>query len=168
MQPEPTPHLGNALSSEQRAAVEDAIAAHRARPGGLLPLLHAIQEALGFVPMPAIPAIADALNLSRAEVSGVISFYHDFRATPAGRHTLKLCRAEACQAMGAQLLSEALRRQLGIEWHGTTSDGSITLEPVFCLGNCACAPAAMLDGEVHGRLTSERLARLLDQTRSGA
>lgn len=167
MQP-PTSQPAGALTGEQRPVIEDAIAAHCARPGGLLPLLHAIQDALGFVPPSAIPAIADALNLSRAEVSGVISFYHDFRATPAGRHTLKLCRAEACQAMGAQQLSETLRRQLGVDWHHTTADGNLTLEPVYCLGNCACAPAAMLDGEVHGRLTASRLTALLNQLRSGA
>jgi formate dehydrogenase subunit gamma len=134
----------------------------------LVPLLHAIQDALGFVPPQAVPAIAEALNLSRAEVHGVISFYHHFRTTPAGRRTLRLCRAEACQAMGAERLAQAVRAQLGIDWHGTTSDGALTLEPVYCLGNCACAPAAMLDGEVHGRLTHERIAGLLDEARGGA
>jgi formate dehydrogenase subunit gamma len=152
----------------QRVAVANAIAAHRSRAGGLVPLLHAIQDALGFVPPQAVPAIAEALNLSRAEVHGVISFYHHFRTTPAGRRTLRLCRAEACQAMGAERLAQAVRAQLGIDWHGTTSDGALTLEPVYCLGNCACAPAAMLDGEVHGRLTHERIAGLLDEARGGA
>jgi formate dehydrogenase subunit gamma len=169
MHPEQSsPHLANALPSEQRVVVEAAIAAHRARPGGLLPLLHAVQDALGYVPPPAVPAIANAFNLSRAEVHGVISFYHDFRATPPGRHTLKVCRAEACQAMGAERLAQAVRVRLGIEWHGTTIDGTVTLEPVYCLGNCACAPAAMLDGQVHGRLTHDRIAALLDEARSNA
>jgi formate dehydrogenase subunit gamma len=115
-----------------------------------------------------VPAIAHALNLSRAEVHGVISFYHDFRAAPPGRHVLRVCRAEACQAMGAERLARAVQGRLGIEWHGTTPDGSVTLEPVYCLGNCACAPAAMLDGRVHGRLTQERVAALVDEVRGAA
>jgi formate dehydrogenase subunit gamma len=156
----------HALPAAQREAVERAIAAHSSRPGALLPLLHAVQAALGFVPAQAVPAIAHALNLSRAEVHGVISFYHDFRTTPPGRHVLKVCRAEACQAMGADALAHALRAQLGVDWNGTTADGAVTLEPVYCLGNCACAPAGMLDGEVHGRLTRERVAALLDEARS--
>jgi len=169
MQSEQSPSPGSPpLPAGQRAAVAEAIAGHGSRAGALLPLLHAIQDALGFVPPQAVPTIADALNLSRAEVHGVISFYHDFRATPAGRHTLRLCRAEACQSMGAEQLAQAVRARLGIDWHGTTRDGAVTLEPVYCLGNCACAPAAMLDGEVHGRLTYERVAGLLDAARSGA
>jgi formate dehydrogenase subunit gamma len=156
------------LSFEQQAAVERAITAHQTRPGGLLPLLHAIQDSLGFVPAPAVPAIAHALNLSRAEVHGVISFYHDFRTAPAGRHVLRMCRAEACQAMGGERLALAVQTRLGIAWHGTTSDGGVTLEPVYCLGNCACGPAAMLDGQVHGRLTQERVAALLDEVRGAA
>jgi formate dehydrogenase subunit gamma len=156
------------LPAAQREAVERAIAAHSTRPGALLPVLHAVQDALGFVPAQAVPAIAGALNLSRAEVHGVISFYHDFRATPPGRHVLKVCRAEACQAMGADALAQALRTRLGVDWNGTTADGAVTLEPVYCLGNCACAPAAMLDGQMHGRLTHDRVAALLNEARSGA
>jgi formate dehydrogenase subunit gamma len=167
MQPGQTlPPVSDPLPAAQRATVAEAISTHGSRPGGLLPLLHAIQDALGFVPPQAVPAVADALNLTRAEVHGVVSFYHHFRPTPAGRHTLKLCRAEACQAMGAERLAQAVRSRLGIDWHGTTSDGAVTLEPVYCLGNCACAPAAMLDGEVRGRLTHERVAGLLDEARS--
>jgi formate dehydrogenase subunit gamma len=158
----------HALSAGQQEAVERAITAHCTRPGALLPLLHAIQDALGFVPEQAVPVIANALNLSRAEVHGVLSFYHDFRAEPAGRHVLKMCRAEACQAMGADALAQAVRARLGVDWNGTTADGAVTLEPVYCLGNCACAPAAMLDGAVHGRLTRERVAALLDEVGSPA
>jgi formate dehydrogenase subunit gamma len=153
------------LPAGQREAVERAIAAQAERPGALLPLLHAVQDALGFVPPAAVPPIAQALNLSRAEVHGVVSFYHDFRSAPPGRHVLKLCRAEACQAMGAEALAQALRTQLGVDWHGTTADGRVTLEPVYCLGNCACAPAAMLDGQVLGRLSQAGAAALVQRTR---
>jgi formate dehydrogenase subunit gamma len=129
--------------------------------GALLPILHAIQDTLGHVPPSAVPAIAAALNLSRAEVHGVVSFYHHFRTAPPGRHVVQLCRAEACQSMGAEALAARLRERLGIDFHQTTADGRITLEPVYCLGQCACAPAALVDGEVHGRLSDERAADLL-------
>lgn len=123
----------------------------KAMEGPLLPILHAIQAEFGHVPQTCLPVIARELNLSRAEVHGVMSFYHDFRAEPAGRHVLRLCRAEACQSMGGDALGEAVQKALGIGWHETTIDGSITLEPVFCLGLCSCAPAAQLDGELIGR-----------------
>lgn len=129
--------------------------------GPLLPMLHAIQDVWGFVPQAAVPVLADMLNLGRAEVHGVISFYHDFRDHPAGRHVLKICRAEACQAIGAGVLAEATLQRLGIGWHGTTPDGMVTVEPVYCLGLCACAPAAMIDGRVLGRLDDARMDRLL-------
>lgn len=119
--------------------------------GPLLPILHGIQEEFGYVPQDALPLIAKALNLSRAEVHGVMTFYHDIRAEPAGRHVLKLCRAEACQSMGGEAFCNSVREALGIDWHETTPDGRVTLEPVFCLGLCSCAPAAMLDGELIGR-----------------
>lgn len=134
--------------------IDQAIADKRALPGALLPVLHAIQDALGFVPPDAVPQIAHALNLSQAEVHGVISFYHDFRSSPPGRHVLKLCRAEACQAMGSEALAAHLTRRLGIEFKQTTPDGALTLEPVYCLGNCALSPAAMLDGKLRGRITA--------------
>jgi formate dehydrogenase subunit gamma len=139
------------------------IAAHGAKGGAMLPILHALQAEFGHVPEPAIPMIADALNLSRAEVHGVVSFYHDFRREPAGRHVLKLCRAEACQAMGADDLADQARRDLGLDWGGATADRRLTLEPVFCLGLCAVAPAAMLDGRLVGRLDAAKLDRLLEQ-----
>jgi len=130
---------------------------HAAAEGPLLPLLHALQDTFGCVPPEAVPAIGTALNLSRAEVHGVISFYHDFRSRPAGRHVLKLCRAEACQSMGAAPLAVRLLARLGLDWGGTTADGGLTVEPVFCLGLCACAPAALLDDEPLARLDDAAL-----------
>jgi formate dehydrogenase subunit gamma len=134
--------------------------------GPMLPILHAIQDEFGYVPDDVKPLIASELNLSRAEVHGVVSFYHDFRAAPAGRHVLKLCRAEACQAMGSDQVAAQARRLLGIDFHQTTLDGAVTLEPVFCLGLCACAPAAMLDGEVHGRVNEHSLAEMISEARA--
>ena len=145
--------------------IDAAIAEKRALPGALLPVLHAIQDALGFVPPDAVPRIASALNLSQADVHGVISFYHDFRSAPPGRHVLKLCRAEACQSMGSEALEARLKRRLGIEWGGTTPDGALTIEPVYCLGNCALSPALMLDGKLRGRITSEALDGIVDACR---
>lgn len=147
------------------ARVEEIIDAHQGMEGPLLPILHAIQEAFGHVPQASLPLIAQNLNLSRAEVHGVMSFYHDFREAPAGRHVLKLCRAEACQSMGADRVADHARKALGIEWHETTKDGAVTLEPVFCLGLCACAPAAMVDGRVVGRVDEARLDSLLEEVR---
>ena len=144
-------------------AVEAAIDRHRSVAGGLLPLLHDIQDQLGYVPQSAVPAIAKALNLSRAEVHGVVSFYHHFRQTPPGRHVLQVCRAEACQSMGAESLLAELRTRLGIDLHGTTADGAVTLEPVYCLGNCACAPSVMVDGRVRGRLSANAAAALVSE-----
>ncbi|MCW5625370.1 MAG: formate dehydrogenase subunit gamma [Burkholderiales bacterium] len=130
-------------------------------PGALLPMLHAIQDDLGYVPPEAVAQLAKALNLSRAEVHGVVTFYHHFRTEPPARHVLQICRAEACQSMGAERVATQVRERLGVDFHESTADGAVTLEPVYCLGQCACAPAAMLDGEVHGRLTAERLEALL-------
>lgn len=151
------------FSAEQQAAVDRAISEHQHRPGALLPLLHAVQEALGFIPPASVPSIARALNLSRAEVHGVISFYHDFRTHPSGRHLLRLCRAEACQSMGAEQLAQAVQRELGVQFGDTSADGEVTLEPVYCLGNCACAPAVMLDGQVYGRMSAPSVTALLRQ-----
>lgn len=133
--------------------------------GPLLPVLHAVQDTFGYVPEESKPLIAQALNLSRAEVHGVVSFYHDFRSHSAGRHVLKLCRAEACQSMGGDALAERVKSLLGIDFHETTPDGAVTLEPVFCLGLCACAPSAMLDGELHGRLDEDCLGELVAEAR---
>jgi formate dehydrogenase subunit gamma len=129
--------------------------------GGTLVMLHALQEAFGYVPEPAIPMVAAALNLSRAEVHGVFTFYHDFRREPAGRHVLKLCRAEACQAAGGDALASRAEAKLGIAMGNTTADRHVTLEPIYCLGLCATAPSAMLDGRVVGRLNEARLDALV-------
>lgn len=137
----------------------------KGKDGPLLPILHELQGEFGYVPQETLPLIAHALNISRAEVHGVFSFYHDYRDHLAGRHVLKLCRAEACQSMGGDALADRARQLLGIDWHGTTTDGAVTLEPVYCLGLCACAPAAMLDGEVIGRLDAERLDEIAAEVR---
>jgi len=137
------------------------IEAHLPLEGPLLPMLHALQEAFGHVPAAAHAPICDALNITKAELHGVISFYHDFRDAPAGRHVVKICRAEACQAMGGAALAENLLAQLGLDWHGTTRNGAVTIEPVYCLGLCACAPAAMVDDRVVGRVDAAKLDKLL-------
>jgi formate dehydrogenase subunit gamma len=139
----------------------EIIAAHKHHDGPTLIILHALQDAFGHVPEAAIPMVAEALNLSRAEVHGVVTFYHDFRREPAGRHVLKLCRAEACQAAGGDALAARAESRLGIPLGDTTPDGQVTLEPVYCLGLCATAPSAMLDGRVVGRLDADRLDALV-------
>jgi formate dehydrogenase subunit gamma len=136
------------------------IDAHAALPGAALPILHALQERFGYIPDPAIPLIAEALNVSRAEMHGIVSFYHDFRHAPPGRHVLRLCRAEACQSTGGTALAAALLDRLGIAWGGTTADGRLTVLPVYCLGLCACGPAALLDGEPIGELDDAKLAEI--------
>ncbi len=138
----------------------------RSLPGGLLPILHNVQDQLGYVPEESVPVIARALNLSRAEVHGVISFYHFFRRTPPGKRTLYVCRAEACQAVGGVALVDHVKQRLGVDWHETTADGEVSLEPIYCLGNCACAPAVMLDEQVVGRVSPQRLDALLDEVTS--
>lgn len=140
--------------------IAEILEAHQGLEGPLLPILHAIQAAFGFIPEAAVAQIAKALMLSKAEVHGVVSFYHDFREKPAGRHVLKLCRAEACQTMGADAVADRIKRALGIGWHETTPDGRVTLEPVFCLGLCACGPAAMVDGRLVGRVDEAVLAEV--------
>lgn len=131
------------------------------KAGPLIEILHEVQSTLGCIPAGAIAPIADRLNLSRAEVHGVVTFYHDFRDHRAGRHLLAVCRAEACQSMHSEILIDHLKKRLGVDFHGTTPDGKLTLLPVYCLGNCACAPALMLDGELHGRVTPQRADQLL-------
>lgn len=133
--------------------------------GPLLPILHEIQAEFGYVPQESLPVIARELNLSRAEVHGVVTFYHDYRDHPTGRHVLKLCRAEACQSMGGDAVAERVKALLGIDFHQTTLDGAVTLEPVYCLGLCSCAPAAMLDGEVHGRIDAALAQELVAEAR---
>ncbi|HEX4113342.1 MAG TPA: formate dehydrogenase subunit gamma [Stellaceae bacterium] len=144
----------------------EIIAAEAKQDGATLPILHALQRAFGHVPRDAVPMIAQTLNLSRAEVHGVVSFYHDFRHAPAGRHTVKLCRAESCQAMGADDLHRHAQDKLRIGWGETTTDGKVTLEQVFCLGLCACSPSAMIDGKVYGGLDKAKLGALIDKVRA--
>ena len=153
-------------SADIAARVGEILRAHEGMEGPLLPILHAIQAAYGYVPRDALPILALGLNLTRAEVHGVMSFYHDFREDPAGRHVLKLCRAEACQSMGADRIAARAKGALGIDWHETTQDGAVTLEPVFCLGLCACAPAALVDGRVVGRVDDARLDALIAEVRA--
>lgn len=149
------------VSTQTLAIIEDL----RHLEGPLLPILHAIQDAFGFIPEETKPIIAHELNLSRAEVHGVVSFYHDFRSHPAGRHVLKICRAEACQSMGGEKLAETLLTRLGLDWHGTTSDNALTVEPVYCLGLCAMAPAGMLNGEPVARLDEHCLGDIVGEAR---
>ena len=148
------------------ARAQDIVAEHSALEGPLLPILHAMNEEFGSVSDAAVAFVAAALNLTRAEVHGVLTFYHDFRRHPAGRHVLKLCRAEACQSMGGAAVAEDLLAGLALDWHGTTHDGAITVEPVYCLGLCACAPAAMLDGRPLGRVTAGKLEGALAEARA--
>jgi formate dehydrogenase subunit gamma len=141
---------------------EEIVSRHAGMPGGLLPALHEIQKVFGHVPRAALALLAKGFNITEAETYGVASFYHDFRLDrPAGRHVLKLCRAEACQAVGADALAAHVKEKLKLDWGGTTADGAWTLEPVFCLGLCACGPSAMIDGEVHARLDNDAVDRLV-------
>ena len=149
------------LDLDHLDAIRATIAAHRARLGAMLPLLHAIQGDLGWVPAAVVPLIADALNVSRAEVQGVLDFYHDFRRVPAGRHVLQICLAESCQAMGSHTLEAQARATLGIGFHETSTDGALTLEPVYCLGNCACSPAVRVDDAIYGRMDPAGLNALI-------
>lgn len=149
--------------SEERGA--EVIKRHAQQAGAALPILQALQETFGYVHADAVKMVASTLNLSRAEVHGIVTFYHDFRSAPAADHVLKLCRAEACQSMGADALAAHVREKLRVDWHETTTDKRVTLEPVFCLGLCACAPAAMLDHQVFGRLDAKRLDTLIGGAR---
>ena len=134
-------------------------------PGALLPILHALQEEFGYVDQAAVPMIAEELNISQAEVHGVISFYHDFRRVPAGRHILQICRAEACQSMGCESLVQHVEKHVGVKMGETTSDQTLTLKPVYCLGNCALSPAILLDGRPYGRVTPSGVDALVDSVR---
>src|SRR5512134_421889 len=149
------------IDAVNAATVRDIARRLKDRAGALLPVLHAIQDALGYVPTEAVPLVAEELNLSRAEVHGVISFYHYFRDTPPGRHTIYLCRAESCQAMQSKELEAHAKARLGVGFHQTTSNGAFSFEPVYCLGNCALSPAVMVDGQLYGRVTPERFSAIL-------
>jgi formate dehydrogenase subunit gamma len=150
------------------AVISRVLEERKDQPGALLPILHGIQDALGHVPREAIAQIALALNLSRAEIHGVVSFYHYFRTSPPGRHTVYLCRAESCQSMGANHLVEHAKAKLGVDFHETTRDGAFTLEPIYCLGNCACSPAMMIDDQVYGRVTPERFEEVVKNLEEAA
>ncbi len=142
-------------SGTTQSTVQEIIAKLKDKPGALLPILHDIQNALGYIPADRVPDIASALNLSRAEVHGVISFYHYFRDTPPGKQTIHICRAESCQAMGGTHLEQHVKNKLGIDYHETTSDGKFSLEPVYCLGNCACSPSMQIGKELYARVTPD-------------
>jgi formate dehydrogenase subunit gamma len=155
------------VSAVAAAAVDEKrilaiVERHRHRAGPLIEILHEVQASFGCVPPGAVAVLARALNLSRAEVHGVVTFYHHFRTRPPGRHVLQVCRAESCQAAGGRAIEQHAKKRLGVDFGGTTADGRVTLEAVYCLGLCACSPAAMLDGEVHGRVTPARIDALLD------
>ena len=152
---------GSDLPAPERAAVLEAVRQCRDLPGALLPVLHGVQDRLGWVPPGAVPLVAFELNLSRAEVHGVLSFYHYFRQTQPGRQVIYLCRAEACQAVGSAALEAHVQRRLGTGFHGTTADGRFTLEPVYCLGNCACGPSLLIDKELHARVTPASFDELI-------
>ena len=152
-------------SDYTEVALEAALQRHRSRPGALLPILHDVQDALGHIPPATVGRIAQAHNLSRAEVHGVITFYHHFRSHPAGRHVVRICQAEACQSMGAADLTAHAQQALGCKLHETTADGVFTLEPTYCLGLCAMSPSASVDDEVHARLTPAKFDRLIAATR---
>jgi formate dehydrogenase subunit gamma len=151
------------LAPAQREAVHRILAQLKSRPGPLIEVLHGVQSELGHIPEAAIPLIAEELNLSRAEVHGVVTFYHYFRHAAPGRHIVQVCRAEACQSMGADALAAHAQKVLGIAFEATTRDGKFSLDPVYCLGNCACSPAVMIDGELHGRVTPQRFDELIAQ-----
>jgi formate dehydrogenase subunit gamma len=150
---------------DQLARIGEHIAAHKDKPGALMPLLHAIQDDLGYIPEESYGNIARSLNLSVAEVHGVVSFYHHFRTHVPGRHILQVCRAESCQAMGCMALEDHLKTQLGVDYHQTTADGAITLEPVYCLGNCALSPAVMMDDQIYGRVSATQIDQIVASAR---
>ncbi len=152
-------------SSNMQATVQEITTALKDKPGALLPILHAIQDKIGYVPAESVPAIAKALNLSRAEVHGVISFYHYFRESKPGNHTIYLCRAESCQAMGGKKLEQHVKERLGIDFHETTADGEFSLEPVYCLGNCACSPAMQIGNEIYGRVSADSFDTTINETK---
>ena len=157
---------GQTQDTEIAARAAEIVDGLKGLEGPLLPILHGIQEEFGHVPTETLPVIADALNLSRAEVHGVVTFYHDYRSEPTGRHVLRLCQAEACQSMGSDAIADQVKRRLGVGFHETTADGAVTLLPVYCLGLCACAPTAMLDGDVIGRLDADAVDEILAEVRT--
>jgi formate dehydrogenase subunit gamma len=159
------PQVTTSFDTSKLASILDEFSG---QSGALLPILHAVQAAEGYVPSDTIPVIADALNLSRAEVHGVITYYHHFREKPVGKTVVQICRAEACQSVGSEALAEHAVKQIGCDFHETTKDGSFTLDPVYCLGQCACGPAIMINDDVHARVDAAKLDKLLAKARSQA
>jgi formate dehydrogenase subunit gamma len=155
-------------SSASLIVVQDIINNLKERPGALLPILHGIQDKLGFIPPETVPEIAKALNLSRAEVHGVISFYHYFRETPPGKTTVHLCRAESCQAKGAKALEAHVKNKLGVDYHETTADGAFSLEPVYCLGLCAVSPSMQIGDQLYGRASAELFDSVINTEEASA
>jgi formate dehydrogenase subunit gamma len=150
-------------SNSIQETVQAVITTLKDKPGALLPILHGIQDALGYIPADSVPAIAQGLHLSRAEVHGVISFYHYFRDTPPGKQTIHLCRAESCQAMGGKQLEQHVKDHLGIDYHETTADGQFSLEPVYCLGNCACSPAIQIGNDIYGKVSAQSFDAIINE-----
>lgn len=148
------------------AIIAALIVKHQQQPGALLPLLHAIQDTIGYIPESSYVAISKALSLSVAEVHGVVTFYHHFRTHKPGRHIMQICRAESCQAMGSEALEAHAKQCLGVDYHQTTADGAITLEPVYCLGNCALSPSVMVDEEIYGRVSAAELDELIAEAKA--
>ena len=155
-------------STSIQETVQSVITTLKDKPGALLPILHGIQNALGYIPADSVPAIAQGLHLSRAEVHGVISFYHYFRDTPPGKQTIHICRAESCQAMGGKELEQHVKDQLGIDYHETTADGQFSLEPVYCLGNCACSPAIQVGEDIYGRVSPKSFDAIINEKKEQA
>jgi len=149
------------MNPEVKTVVENAIQTNMHLAGPLLPILRQVQEELSHVPESSVPAIASALNLSRAEVHGVVSFYHSFTSDPQGKHIVEVCRAESCQAMGGRNIEAKFKDELGIDFHQTTDDGNISLEAVYCLGNCACSPAVRVGEQMYGRMSEAKVEKLL-------
>lgn len=162
--PSPRPPTASDTLTRVQAIAE----AHRDLPGALLPILHAVQNEFGYVPQGAVSPIAQVLNLSRAEVHGVINFYHHFRTEAPGRHVVQVCRAEACQSVGAMALEAHAKQALGCGYHETTGDRAVTLEPVYCLGNCACGPSIRVDDEIVGRVDAARFDEVVSELRSAS
>jgi formate dehydrogenase subunit gamma len=155
-------------SGTMHSTVQVIINTLKDKPGALLPILHGVQDALGYIPAESVPDIATALNLSRAEVHGVISFYHYFRDTPPGETTVHICRAESCLAMGGKQLEQHVKAKLGIDFHETTADGKFSLEPVYCLGNCACSPAMQIGEEIYGRVSTDSFDSAINELEKSA
>jgi formate dehydrogenase subunit gamma len=156
------------LTETTHQTIQNLVAARQQTPGALLPILHDIQDAMGYIPADAVSLIAQTLNLSRAEVHGVVTFYHHFRHEPAGRHVMQICRAEACQSRGAEQLWAHACSQLALDAKHTTADGALTLLPVYCLGLCSSSPAVALNDTLHARMDIDKFDRLVASARSVA